>query len=155
MSTSDLCEDIRVHPNMATVLIVDDQRETGHLLARIIKYLGHKGIHVPSGEDALAFVRDSLPDAVKNTGRPSLGAPLTTAGGLTFIGATDDSRFRAFDTKTGKEIWTYKLDYSAHASPISYRGKDGKQYVAVVATGGSFLRSPAGGDSVVVFALPE
>jgi two-component system phosphate regulon response regulator PhoB len=49
---------------MATVLIVDDQRETGHLLARIIKYLGHRGIHVPSGEDALAYVRDSLPDAV-------------------------------------------------------------------------------------------
>ena len=99
-------------------------------------------------------VTDGLPDAVKNTGRPSLGAPLTTAGGLIFIGATDDSRFRAFDTATGKEIWTYKLDYSAHASPISYRGKDGKQYIAVVNTGGSFLRSPAEGDSVTVFALP-
>jgi CheY-like chemotaxis protein len=49
---------------MATVLIVDDQRETGHLVARILKFLGHHGIHVPSGEDALSFVRDSLPDAV-------------------------------------------------------------------------------------------
>jgi quinoprotein glucose dehydrogenase len=99
-------------------------------------------------------VTDSLPEAVRNTGRPSLGAPVSTAGGVTFIGATDDSRFRAFDTRTGKEIWTYKLDNSAHASPISYRGKDGKQYVAIVATGGSFLRSPADGDSLVVFALP-
>jgi quinoprotein glucose dehydrogenase len=99
-------------------------------------------------------VTDSLPEGARGTGRPSLGAPLTTGGGLTFIGATDDSRFRAFDTATGKEIWTFKLDASAHASPISYRGTDGKQYVAIVATGGSFLRSPAVGDSLVVFALP-
>jgi CheY-like chemotaxis protein len=49
---------------MATVLIVDDQRETGHLLARILKYLGHRGIHVPSGEDALEYLRDSVPDAI-------------------------------------------------------------------------------------------
>ena len=78
----------------------------------------------------------------------------STATGLTLIGATDDSRFHAFETATGKEIWTYKLDASAHASPITYRGKDGKQYVAVVATGGSLTRSPPVGDSVVVFALP-
>jgi len=99
-------------------------------------------------------VTDSLPEAVRNTGRPSLGAPLATGGGVTFIGATDDSRLRAFDTASGKEIWTYKLEASAHASPISFKGSDGKQYVAIVATGGSFLHSPAVGDSLVVFALP-
>jgi quinoprotein glucose dehydrogenase len=99
-------------------------------------------------------VTDTMPEGKQNTGRPSLGAPLTTASGLTFIGATDDSRFRAFDTKTGKEIWTQKLDYSAHASPVTYQGTNGKQYVAVVATGGSFLHSPGNGDSLVVFGLP-
>jgi quinoprotein glucose dehydrogenase len=114
-------------------------------------------VNVNTGEIAWRTtlgVTDSLPEGSRNTGRPSLGAPLTTASGLTFIGATDDSRFRAFDTATGKEIWAFRLDYSAHASPISYRGKDGKQYVAVVATGGSFLRSPANGDSLVAFTLP-
>ncbi|HYS45977.1 MAG TPA: PQQ-binding-like beta-propeller repeat protein, partial [Rhizomicrobium sp.] len=99
-------------------------------------------------------VTDTMPEGKQNTGRPSLGAPLTTASGLTFIGATDDSRFRAFDTATGKEIWTQKLDYSAHASPVTYQGANGKQYVAVVATGGSFLHSPGNGDSLVVFGLP-
>ena len=70
-------------------------------------------------------------------------------------GKTRDTCFiAAHDALTGKELWTYKLDYSAHATPISYRGKDGRQYVAVVATGGTFLRDPVGGDSVVVFALP-
>jgi quinoprotein glucose dehydrogenase len=99
-------------------------------------------------------VTDSFPEGKRNTGRPNLGGPLTTGSGLIFIGATDDSRFRAFETKTGKEIWTYKLDASAHASPITYQGKDGKQYVAIVATGGSFVHSPPVGDSLVVFALP-
>jgi quinoprotein glucose dehydrogenase len=99
-------------------------------------------------------VSDIMPEGKRDTGRPNLGAPLTTASGLIFIGATDDSRFRAFDTRTGKEIWTYKMDASAHASPLTYQGSDGKQYVAVVATGGSFVHSPAVGDSVVVFALP-
>ena len=86
--------------------------------------------------------------------RLSSVAPLTTASGLIFIGATDDSRFRAFETRTGKEIWTYKMEASAHASPISFQGSDGKQYVAVVATGGSFVHSPAVGDSLIVFTLP-
>lgn len=49
---------------MATVLIVDDQRETGHLLARILQFLGHKGVYVESGEDALALARQSPPDAI-------------------------------------------------------------------------------------------
>jgi quinoprotein glucose dehydrogenase len=100
-------------------------------------------------------ISDSLPDGKKNTGRPSNGGPIVTASGVTFIGGTDDQRFRAFDSKTGKELWTYKLDYSAHATPITYQGKDGRQYVAIVATGGSYLASPSGGDSLIAFALPK
>ena len=100
-------------------------------------------------------ISDLLPEGKKNTGRPSNGGPIVTASGVTFIAGTDDQRIRAFDSKTGKELWTYHLDYSAHATPITYQGKDGRQYVAVVATGGSYLASPAGGDSLVVFALPK
>jgi quinoprotein glucose dehydrogenase len=71
-----------------------------------------------------------------------------------FIGATDDARFRAFDAQTGAELWAVKLPAAAHATPITYQGKDGKQYVAIVATGGSFLDSPIEGDALHVFALP-
>jgi CheY-like chemotaxis protein len=53
-----------VRKDMAIVLIVDDQRESGHLLTRILRYLGHQSVHVPSGADALDYVRDNLPDAV-------------------------------------------------------------------------------------------
>jgi len=100
-------------------------------------------------------ISDLLPEGKKNTGRPSNGGPIVTASGVTFIAGTDDQRIRAFDSKSGKELWTYHLDYSAHATPITYQGRDGRQYVAVVATGGSYLASPAGGDSLVVFALPK
>ncbi len=100
-------------------------------------------------------ITDILPQGKQNTGRPSNGGPIVTAGGVTFIGGTDDQRFRAFDSRTGRELWTTRLDYSAHATPITYKGKDGRQYVAVVATGGSYLGSPVGGDSLVVWALPK
>ena len=61
---------------------------------------------------------------------------MATAGGLVFVGATNDNRFRAFDSKTGKELWVTKLDYTATAIPITYQGKNGKQYVAIVAAVG-------------------
>ena len=100
-------------------------------------------------------ITDTLPAGKQDTGRPSNGGPIVTAGGVTFIGGTDDQRFRAFDSKTGKELWAAKLDYSAHATPITWQGKDKRQYVGVVATGGSYLASPTGGDSLVVWALPK
>jgi quinoprotein glucose dehydrogenase len=99
-------------------------------------------------------ISDLLAEDKKNTGRPSNGGPIVTASGVTFVGGTDDQRFRAFDSRTGNELWTYSLDYSAHATPITDQGKDGRQHVAVVATGGSYLASPSGGDSFMVFALP-
>jgi len=97
-----------------------------------------------------------LPEGKKNTGRLSMGGPIATAGGLVFIAATNDKRFRAFDSKTGKELWTAQLDMSAHAVPITYQGKNGKQYVAVVAGGASAIDDPEppGKEALVVFALP-
>ena len=115
-------------------------------------------VNVNSGDVAWQVrlgISDRLPEGKQDTGRPSNGGPIVTASGVTFIAGTDDQRIRAFDSKTGKELWTHHLDYSAHATPITYQGKDGRQYVAVVATGGSYLASPSGGDSLVVFALPK
>jgi len=115
-------------------------------------------IDVSTGEIAWRVtlgISDQAPEGKKDTGRPSNGGPILTASGLAFIGGTDDARFRAFDTRTGKQLWTYKLDYSAHATPMTFLGKDGRQYVGIVATGGSYLNSPSGGDSLVMFALPK
>jgi len=97
-------------------------------------------------------VTDGL--ANPNTGRPNVGGPIVTGGGLIFIGATDDRRLRAFDLKTGKELWTFKLPASIYGTPLTYRGKHGKQYVAAVTTGGFWGDEPAGADEVTAFALP-
>jgi quinoprotein glucose dehydrogenase len=99
-------------------------------------------------------VSDALPAAVANTGRPSAGGSIATASGLIFIAATDDNRFRAFESNSGREVWTYKLPASAHATPATYE-KDGKQFVVIVATGGSLVESPIEGDAVIAFGLPK
>ncbi len=99
---------------------------------------------------SLLGVTDGLADP--NTGRPNVGGPIVTGGGLIFIGATDDRRIRAFDIKTGKELWTFKLPASIYGTPLTYRGKSGKQYVAAVTTGG-FWGESAEADEVTAFAL--
>jgi quinoprotein glucose dehydrogenase len=100
-------------------------------------------------------VTDSLPEGKQHTGRPGNGGTIATAGGLVFVGATDDARFRAFDAKTGKELWTVKLPGAAEATPITFQGADGKQYVVITATGGGFFNNPVTGDSVIAFALDD
>ncbi len=64
-------------------------------------------------------ISEILPAGKQNTGRPGLGGAIVTASGLTFVGAVDDFRFRAFDTRTGKELWAHKLRGSAVATPIT------------------------------------
>jgi quinoprotein glucose dehydrogenase len=101
-------------------------------------------------------ITEELPTAKQKTGRLNMGGPIATAGGLVFIGASNDRRFRAFDSKSGKELWVVKLRTSAHAVPITYLGKNGKQYVAVAAGGASALDDPPqpGTEELLVFALP-
>jgi len=93
---------------------------------------------------------------LKNTGAINLGGSIATAGGVLFIAATADGKFRAFESRTGKELWVTKLDSVGNATPITYRGSNGKQYVAIVAGGPGHLRgSPIPpSDVVIAFALP-
>jgi quinoprotein glucose dehydrogenase len=88
-------------------------------------------------------------------GTPTLGGPLTTASGLTFIGSTMDSTFRAFDTETGRELWHASMPASAVATPMTYRAHvGGRQYVVVAAGGHANVPHTKLGDYVVAFALP-
>ena len=96
---------------------------------------------------------ESLPADKQNTGRPGQGGSISTAGGLLFVGATDDNRFRALDARTGKELWTVKLNASAESVPSTYLGADGKQYVVVAATGGGDAGAPVTSDEITAFRL--
>jgi quinoprotein glucose dehydrogenase len=87
---------------------------------------------------------EALPEGKQLTGNSGSAGPTATAGGLVFVGATTDRRFRAFDSKTGKELWVARVDGQVNANPMTYQGRDGKQYVAVVAT-----------DTLVAFTLTK
>jgi quinoprotein glucose dehydrogenase len=91
---------------------------------------------------------------VAKTGALNIGGTTVTAGGLVFIGGTLDQKFRAFDSKNGKELWVTKLHAPAHAVPITYEGKNGKQFVAIMASGDSYLGDPVTPGKLYVFALP-
>ena len=81
---------------------------------------------------------------------------MTTASGLTFIGATLDSTFRAFDTETGREFWHARVPASAIATPMTYRARPGgRQYVVVAAGGHGKIDGIKLGDAVVAFSLPD
>ena len=80
--------------------------------------------------------------------------PLTTAGGLTFIGASLDPAIRAFSTQSGKELWRGALPYGARSTPMTFRAANGKQYV-VIAASGHGIEGMKVGDALVAFALPD
>jgi glucose dehydrogenase len=110
-------------------------------------------VNASTGEilwESVLGLNENLPEGKQLAGSGGSAGPTATAGGVVFVGATSDGRFRAFDAKTGKELWVTKTppgpngnSPAANANPMSYQGKSGKQYVAVVA-----------GGTVVTYALP-
>ena len=87
-------------------------------------------------------------------GVPSLGGPMTTAGGVAFMSSTLDDFVRAYDVTTGRQLWEDRLPAGGQATPMSYQGRDGRQYVVVVAGGHGTLGTKAG-DDVIAYALPR
>lgn len=87
-------------------------------------------------------------------GTSSIGGNMTTKSELIFIGATNDRRFRALDARNGKMLWETMLEASAASTPVSYMGKDGKQYIVVAAGGGTAVGQKQMADTLVAFRLP-
>lgn len=114
------------------------------------------GIDLDSGtivwRQTLGTTEDLAGGMALDFGTPNFGGPITTASGLTFIGAAMDDYLRAFSTETGKELWKGRLPAGGQATPMTYE-YDGKQYV-VIAAGGHSSSGTRQGDYVVAFALP-
>jgi quinoprotein glucose dehydrogenase len=121
------------------------------LLYAIDMHSGHVKWRVPLGttEDMAPFSQYLL----GKTGTPNLGGPMATAGGLILIGAAMDNYLRAFEAKTGAELWRGRLPAGGQATPMTYMWK-GRQYVVIAAGGHSKLDTKRG-DSIVAFALPR
>jgi glucose dehydrogenase len=93
--------------------------------------------------EPLGELKELTAKGIPKTGTNNAGGSVATAGGVLFIGASQDKTFRAFESKTGKELWSVELVANAGATPLTYLGKNGKQYVAVVT-----------GSNLVTFTLP-
>jgi glucose dehydrogenase len=109
---------------------------------------------VPLGE-----YKELTARGIPKTGAPNAGGSIATAGGVLFVGATTDRTFRAFDSRTGKELWSIELPNNSIATPMTYRGKNGKQYVATEFSAGlNIFNHPnptaPGNNEIVVFGLP-
>ena len=102
---------------------------------------------VPLGE-----VPELTKRGIPRTGTENYGGPIVTAGGLIFIGATRDEKFRAFDKRDGRVLWETDLPAGGYATPATYE-VDGKQYVVIAAGGGKM--GTKSGDTYVAFALPD
>lgn len=101
--------------------------------------------------------RDSMPFGLPiglNLGVPALGGPLTTAGGVSFLSGTLDQYLRGYDITTGEELYKARLPAGGQATPMTYTGQDGRQYVVVTA-GGHGTFGTKMGDYVIGYALPE
>ncbi|MEE4677169.1 membrane-bound PQQ-dependent dehydrogenase, glucose/quinate/shikimate family [Pseudomonas alliivorans] len=98
-----------------------------------------------------SFMEDRFPVGFP-MGMVAHGGPLLTAGGLIFHGATADNFIRAYDVNTGEVLWQYELPAGGQATPSTYTGSDGKQYVIISAGGHGSLGTTLG-DSVMAFRL--
>ena len=87
-------------------------------------------------------------------GVPDLGGPIVTAGGVAFLSGTLDYFVRAYDLSDGRQLWESRLPAGGQATPMTYLGADGRQYLLVVAGGHGSTHTKAG-DSVIAYALPR
>lgn len=80
-------------------------------------------------------LNENLPEGRQRVGGSGSAGPTVTGGGLVFVGASNDQRFRAFDTASGEELWVTRLEGPGNANPMSYADRNGEQRVAIVAGG--------------------
>jgi quinoprotein glucose dehydrogenase len=105
-------------------------------------------------ETNLGTTEDMAPLGIAmKLGTPNLGGPLVTRGGVVFIGAAFDRYLRAFEARTGAELWAGRLPAAGVATPMSYEW-EGRQYVVIAAGGRADAGLPIG-DAIVAFALPR
>lgn len=143
----------RVHPFVSPLAIPCNQPPWGHLQA--IDLVTKRTLWKRS----IGTARDSGPFGYPTElplpiGTPTQGGAIVTASGLTFIGATTDNYLRAFDTRTGRELWRGRLPAGGQATPMTYVSpKSGRQFVLIAAGGHGGMKTTRG-DSFVAFALP-
>jgi quinoprotein glucose dehydrogenase len=104
----------------------------------------------PLGEDPRLIAM-----GITDWGTQLQGAPISTAGGVSFVGATVDGKFRAIKSATGETLWEVSVGAASHNIPLTYMGRDGRQYVGALIAGGGFSGDVPIAPVIKMFALPK
>ncbi|WEX09525.1 PQQ-binding-like beta-propeller repeat protein [Chelativorans sp. AA-79] len=117
------------------------------------------GVDLTTGEAVYQHVNGTVRDLAPvplpfEMGVPGIGGPIVTAGGVAFLSGTLDYYVRGYDLRTGEELWRARLPAGGQATPSTYMGADGRQYLIVVA-GGHGSTGTKAGDSIIAYALPQ
>ncbi|MEM5473358.1 membrane-bound PQQ-dependent dehydrogenase, glucose/quinate/shikimate family [Hoeflea sp. AS60] len=117
------------------------------------------GVDLTNGKTVYKHVNGTVHDLSPiplpfEMGVPGIGGPIITGGGVAFLSGTLDYYVRGYDLQTGEEIWRDRLPAGGQATPATYVGADGRQYLVVVA-GGHGSTGTKAGDSIIAYALPE
>lgn len=117
------------------------------------------GVDLTTGETVYRHVNGTVRDLAPvplpfEMGVPGIGGPIVTAGGVAFLSGTLDYYARGYDLRTGEEIWRARLPAGGQATPSTYMGADGRQYLIVVA-GGHGSTGTKAGDSIIAYALTQ
>ena len=116
------------------------------------------GVDLTTGETVYKHVNGTVRDLSPiplpfKLGVPGIGGPIVTRGGVAFLSGTLDYYVRGYDLATGREIWRDRLPAGGQATPSTYLGADGRQYLVVVAGGHGSVGTRAG-DAIIAYALP-
>lgn len=117
------------------------------------------GVDLVTGETVYQHVNGTVRDLSPvplpfEMGVPGIGGPIVTRGGVAFLSGTLDYYVRGYDLATGEQLWKSRLPAGGQATPATYEGADGRQYLVVVA-GGHGSTGTAAGDYVIAYALPR
>ena len=117
------------------------------------------GVDLTTGETRYQRVNGTVRDLAPvplpfEMGVPGIGGPIVTRGGVAFLSGTLDYYVRGYDLRTGEERWKSRLPAGGQATPSTYLGADGRQYLVVVA-GGHGSTGTKAGDAVIAYALPK
>lgn len=117
------------------------------------------GVDLTTGETRYQRVNGTVRDLAPlplpfKMGVPGIGGPIVTRGGVAFLSGTMDYYVRGYDLRTGDELWRSRLPAGGQATPSTYLGADGRQYLVVVA-GGHGSTGTKAGDAVIAYALPK
>ncbi|MEH6492714.1 membrane-bound PQQ-dependent dehydrogenase, glucose/quinate/shikimate family [Halopseudomonas sp.] len=117
------------------------------------------GVDLTTGETRYQRVNGTVRDLAPvplpfKMGVPGIGGPIVTRGGVAFLSGTMDYYVRGYDLRTGDELWRSRLPAGGQATPSTYLGTDGRQFLVVVA-GGHGSTGTKAGDAIIAYALPK